>query len=245
MTPIIGICAAFERARWGFWDQPAAIVSSTYLNKIERAGGVAIGLIPGALSAEAPELILSRIDGLLLIGGVDLDPASYGALRTDRTETTVPQRDAFELSLAKAALEADIPVLGICRGMQILNVATGGTLHQHLLDAGFDEHRPSPGRLDDATFHDIEVQSGTHAAKLAGGGRQTINSHHHQGVDKLGEGAVVSARSVPDGLPEALEWPSRQYALGVQWHPEASELEHAFTDFVDAASHITRRRQTA
>lgn len=245
MTPVIGVCAAFERARWSFWDQPAAIVSSTYLNKINHAGGLAIGLIPGPDVTESPELLLRRIDGLLLIGGADLEPASYGAPRTERTEATVPTRDAFELALARAALEADIPVLGICRGMQILNVATGGTLHQHLLDVGFGEHRPSPGRLDDATFHDVEVDVDTYAASMTGSGLQVINSHHHQGVDKLGAGAVVTARSVPDGLPEALEWPTRRYALGVQWHPEAIELEHALTDFVHAAAHTARRDQPA
>lgn len=231
---IIGVCAAFETASWGFWSQEAAIVPATYLGKIHAAGGVPLGLIPDARVVEQPGLVLDRIDGLLLIGGVDVVPASYGAASDTRTEATEPRRDAFELALARAALQRDVPVLGICRGMQILNVATGGTLHQHLPDAGFCEHRRSPGRLDHATFHDVEVDSGTHAASLAGGGVQTVNSHHHQGVDVLGEGAVVTARSIPDLLPEAIEWPGHRYALGVQWHPEVAELQHALTDFVSA-----------
>lgn len=240
-TPVIGVCAAFEQARWGYWHQEAAIVPATYLAKLHAAGGVPLGLIPDARVTGSPELLVDRIDGLLLIGGVDLEPAAYGAERTGRTEQTEPRRDSFELALAGAALRRDLPVLGICRGLQLLNVATGGTLHQHLPDSGFGEHRPSPGRLDSATFHEVEVGCDTLAARLAGSGVQTVNSHHHQGVDALGDGAVVSAWSLPDRLPEAVEWPSHRYALGVQWHPEAAELDHAFTDFVSAAAHRTRK----
>jgi putative glutamine amidotransferase len=235
--PIIGVCAAFEEARWGFWSQEAAIVPSTYLDKIRAAGGLALGLIPDPHATENPEMIIDRIDGLMVIGGVDVEPATYGADKTSRTEATEPRRDHFELSLTRAALQQDKPILGVCRGMQVLNVATGGTLHQHLLDAGFAEHRRSPGRLDSATFHEIDVDPGTHAASLSGSGVQVVNSHHHQGVDRLGAGAVISARSLPDRLPEALEWPAHRYVLGVQWHPEAIELQHALTDFVSSAAH--------
>ena len=219
--PIIGICAAYETAAWSFWKQPAAIVSSTYINKVCDAGGLGIGLIPHPAVLSYPWLILNRIDGLLLIGGADLEPSSYGRQRTERTEATAPDRDAFELALAQAALAADLPVLGICRGLQILNVAAGGTLHQHLLDEGYAQHRPSPGRLDHQTFHDIDVNPGTLAAHMTGAGVSRVNSHHHQGISTVGQGAVVTARSLPDGLPEALEWPQSRYALGVQWHPEA------------------------
>lgn len=235
--PIIGICAAFEIAQWGFWKQEAAIIPSTYLNKIRSAGGMPIGLIPDERAAQDPAMLIDRLDGLLLIGGVDVEPEFYGEAKSERTEATEPRRDRFELSLVRMAMEQDIPILGVCRGMQILNVAMGGTLHQHLADAGFAEHRRSPGRLDSATFHEIEVQSGTHVASLSGSGVQTVNSHHHQGVDRLGKGAVVTARSLPDQLPEALEWPDRRYVLGVQWHPEAIELEHALTDFVNNAAY--------
>jgi putative glutamine amidotransferase len=233
---VIGVCAAFEQARWGFWHQEAAIVPGTYLAKLHAAGAVPLGLIPDVRAGARADLLLDRLDGLLLIGGVDVEPAAYGAERTDRTEQTEPGRDAFELALARAALHRDLPVLGICRGLQVLNVATGGTLHQHLPDSGFAEHRPAPGRLDSETFHTVEVDSGTLAAGLAGAGVQVVNSHHHQGVATLGDGAVATARSLPDGVPEAVEWPAQRYALGVQWHPEAAELTHALTDFVAAAA---------
>lgn len=238
--PVIGVCAAFEAAQWGFWHQQAALIPSTYLDKIQAAGGMAIGLLPDQSGVDRPSPLVDRIDGLLLIGGVDVEPASYGALRAERTEATEPLRDAFELALVREAMRRDIPVLGVCRGMQILNVAMGGTLHQHLPDAGFADHRRSPGRLDHETFHDVEVDCDTHAAALSGSGVQVVNSHHHQGVDVLGEGAVVTARSVPDGLPEALEWPGSRYVLGVQWHPEAVELEHALTHFVSTTTQTTR-----
>jgi len=236
-APVIGVCSAFETASWGFWSQQAAIVPATYLAKVHAAGGVPLGLIPDTRAIESPELFIDRIDGLLLIGGVDVEPASYGATDNGRTEATEPLRDEFELVLAREAIRRDIPVLGVCRGMQILNVAAGGTLHQHLIDAGYAEHRPSPGRLDHETFHEVEVDCGTHAAMLCGSGVQIVNSHHHQGVDRLGKGAVVTARSLPDNLPEAIEWPGQRYALGVQWHPEAAELQHALTDFVNSAAH--------
>lgn len=237
-TPIIGICAALESARWGFWHQRAAIVPGTYLDKVHAAGAVAIGLLPGERSVDEADALVDRIDGLLLLGGVDVAPESFGQQPTERTEVTEPLRDTFEISLVRAALIRDLPVLGVCRGLQVLNVAMGGTLHQHLPDAGYGEHRRNPGRLDSTTFHEVEVEPASHAATMTGSGRQFVNSHHHQGVERIGDGAIVTARSLPDGLPEALEWPERRYVLGVQWHPEATELEHAFNDFIDHASRI-------
>jgi putative glutamine amidotransferase len=231
--PVIGICAAAEVARWSFWEQHASIVASTYTERVQAAGAIPVALLPDARVAAAPRLVLERIDALLLIGGADLDPSTYGAARSELTERTYLERDRFEIALAHAALDADVPVLGICRGVQILNVARGGTLHQDLAAAGFEEHRPSQGRLD--VLHEVVVEPGTLAARLAGDGVVRVNSHHHQGIGELGEGALVSARS-PDGLPEALEWPECRYALGVQWHPEAAALNHSFEDLVAAAA---------
>ncbi|GAA2620056.1 gamma-glutamyl-gamma-aminobutyrate hydrolase family protein [Dactylosporangium fulvum] len=234
--PVIGICAAYERAAWAFWDQPAAIVAGTYVDKVRAAGGVPVALIPDPRVADDPGLLLGRVDGLLLVGGADIDPPAYGARRSPRTEATVPLRDRSEIALASAALAADLPVLGICRGLQILNVATGGTLHQHLPDEGFAEHRAAPGRLDGPAMHPVATAPGSLAEALAGPGVQSVNSHHHQGIARIGTGAVVTAWSLPDKLPEALEWPAHRYALGVQWHPEAVCLAHTFAGLVRAAA---------
>jgi putative glutamine amidotransferase len=233
--PVIGVCAAWERAAWSFWDQPAAVVAGTYLGAVQRAGGTPVVLAPEPLEDDAQiESYGAWLDGLLLIGGADLDPASYGQPATERTESTVPMRDAFELALSRAAFAWDLPVLGICRGLQIFNVSTGGTLHQHVTDAGFAEHRPMPGSLGEPTFHTVEVEPGS--ALAADRRRITVNSHHHQGIDRVGEGGRVVARSVPDQLVEAVQWPQLRYALGVQWHPEALELDTTIADLVAAAA---------
>lgn len=239
--PLIGICAARERAAWSFWDQDAALVAGTYLDAVRRGGGLPVLLAPEALSAVEADALTGRVDGLLLIGGADLDPACYGQERTSRTEATYLRRDEFELALARAAFAADLPVLGICRGLQILNVATGGSLHQHLGDAGFGEHRPLPGSLGEETFHEVELEPGSLLARAAGAVRETVNSHHHQGIDAVGEGGRVVARSLPDGVVEGIEWPHLDHALGVQWHPEAMELDATVADLVAAA----RRRAAA
>jgi putative glutamine amidotransferase len=133
----------------------------------------------------------------------------------------VPERDEAELALARRAIERDLPVLGICRGMQLINVALGGTLHQHLPDlVGHGEHRRNPGSFD-GSEHDVRLEAGSLAARVIGDELHCTKSHHHQGVDRLGEGLVVSGRSVLDDLPEALEAPESTFVLGVQWHPEA------------------------
>ena len=234
--PLVGICAAWDRAAWSFWDQEAALVAGTYLDAVRRAGGLPVALAPEELSPADVEALCSRIDGLLLIGGADLDPASFGGIPTDRTELTTPLRDAFELSLARAALVDDLPVLGICRGLQILNAATGGTLHHHLLDADFAEHRPLPGSLGEQTYHLVEVEPRSLLAEVDEPGPLTVNSHHHQGVDRVGEGGRVIARSLPDGAIEAVEWSASRFALGVQWHPEALELDTTIAALVGAAA---------
>jgi putative glutamine amidotransferase len=230
--PAIGICAAWDRAAWSFWHQDAALVAGTYLDCVRRAGGLPILLAPEPLSASDVEALIGRVDALLLIGGADLDPASYGQAATARTEATYPLRDEFELALVRAAFAADLPVLGICRGLQIMNAATGGTLHQHLTDAGFAEHRALPGSLGEPTMHGLAVEPGTSPAAPV---PDTVNSHHHQGIDRVGEGGQVVARSVPDGLVEALQWPERRYALGVQWHPEAMQMDATIAGLVAAA----------
>lgn len=233
--PVIGICAARERAAWSFWDQDAALVAGTYLGAVRHGGGLPVGLAPEALSAADVESLIGRVDGLLLIGGADLDPACYGQKRSAKTEATYRERDEFELALVRAAFAADLPVLGVCRGLQILNVATGGDLHQHLGDNGFDEHRRAPGSLGEDTHHEVEIEPGSLLARVTGTVRETVNSHHHQGIAAVGEGGRVVARSLPDGVVEAIEWPRLRHALGVQWHPEALELDRTVAALVAAA----------
>ncbi|HEY7623293.1 MAG TPA: gamma-glutamyl-gamma-aminobutyrate hydrolase family protein, partial [Solirubrobacteraceae bacterium] len=147
--PVIGICTALERARWSVWDQQAYLLPRSYIDTVQREGGMAVMLPPDDAVQRDPDDVLDLIDGLILAGGADLDPATYGATPHPETRGTVPERDTFELVLARRALERDIPVLGVCRGMQLMNVAAGGTLLQHLPEShGHHEHRRTPGTFD-------------------------------------------------------------------------------------------------
>src|SRR6202050_4523012 len=169
--PVIGMCTALEQARWSVWEQPAALLGLGYIKAVQRAGGLAVMLPPDAGAAEDPEQILDLIDGLLLAGGADIDPAAYGQQAGPYTIDTVPERDAFEIALARAAIERDMPVLGICRGMQLINVALGGTLLQSLPDHfDHEEHRRVIGSFD-GSEHEVDVAGGTPAWRGGGGGR--------------------------------------------------------------------------
>jgi putative glutamine amidotransferase len=233
-APIIGICAALETASWGLWTQQAAVLPEDYVKKVQDAGGIPVGLIPDPAAAKDPGILLDRIDGLLLIGGTDVHPGTYGQRVSAHLEAPTPLRDDFELALARAAFARDFPTLGICRGLQIMNVARGGTLHQDLDERGFTGHRARRGSLGEDTYHAIHVQPATLAARAAGSGARQVNSHHHQGVDLVAEGASVTARAVADDLPEALEWPALRFALGVQWHPEAMPIDNTVGALVNA-----------
>lgn len=236
MRPVIGVCGVPGIASWGFWTQPAVLAAETYLAAVRDAGGLAI-IVPPTATAEADaRRLLPMVDGVLLVGGSDVSPRFYGRPASERTEETDHRRDEFELHVASLALRSDLPVLGICRGLQILNVATGGTLHQHLLDEEFAEHRPAPGRLDASSAHGIEVESRSLLGDLGLAGLREVNSHHHQGVAELGRGGRVIARSVPDGVVEAVEWTGPRFALGVQWHPEDPATSELFTGLIRAAA---------
>jgi putative glutamine amidotransferase len=241
--PVIGLCTAFERARWSVWDQSAVLLPSNYIDAVQRAGGFAVMLPPDPRLAEDPHEALELIDGLLLAGGADIDPATYGQPAHAETLDVVPERDAFEIALTRAAIERDLPVLGICRGMQLINVALGGTLHQHLPEhVGHEQHRRVIGSFDGAD-HEVELSPGTLAMRVIDAPTHATKSHHHQGVDRVGEGLRVSAISAVDGLAEAIELPDRTFVLGVQWHPEADAMSPVIGGLVQAAGErIARAR---
>jgi putative glutamine amidotransferase len=214
--PVIGLCTAVEKARWTHWDQEAALLPWSYVDHVQRAGGLAVLLPP---DAGDPDDTLELIDGLMLCGGADIGDA--------------PQRDAYELALAARALERDVPVLGVCRGMQVMNVARGGTLIEHLPDAlGHEDHREALGAFGD---HDVRLEGGSLAERVVRDGLHTTKSHHHQGVDRLGEGLRVTGWATVDDLPEAIEDPTKRFALGVQWHPEADQASPVIAGLVEAA----------
>jgi putative glutamine amidotransferase len=233
--PTIGICTPLERARWGAWDLDAFLVPRNYVDAVRRAGGLVLLLAPDPEVADDPDEILDLVDALMLVGGADLDPASYGAERHPETIGCVPERDVFEIALVRRALERDLPLLGICRGMQVINVARGGTLHQHVPDVvGHDHHRRVLGSFD-GNDHDVRLQPGSLAARAAREELHATKSHHHQAVDRVGEGLVVTGWAEIDELPEALELPGNRFALGVQWHPEADEASRLIAALVEEA----------
>ncbi len=233
--PAIGICTSLERARWSVWDQRAALLPFGYITAIQRGGGLALMLPPDEALLEDPDDVLDRVDGLILAGGADIDPSAYGSEPHPMTHSTVPERDRCEIALARRAIERDLPVLGICRGMQLINVALGGTLIQHVPDlVGHEDHRRHPGSFEDSD-HEVRLDSGSLAQRAAGEEQHNTKSHHHQALDRLGEGLVVTGFSERDGLPEAVEVPDRRFVLGVQWHPEADERSRIVATLVQHA----------
>ena len=229
MRPIIGITTYSEPASWGVWhDIDAALVPNAYVDAVTLAGGRAVLLPPDGTDAG----VLDVLDGLVLAGGADLGPGLYGAEPEPLTDTR-PDRDAGEMLLARAALDADLPVLGVCRGMQLLVVAAGGRLHQHLPDVlGHEKHRPAPGVYGSQPARFAE---GSRIAALMGDD-VGIHCYHHQGVADAGS-LTVTGRA-DDGLPEAVEDPDRRFVLGVQWHPELVRDRRLFGALVSATGKV-------
>jgi putative glutamine amidotransferase len=233
---LIGVCTALEQARFGVWDGiDAVLLDRQYVDAVQRAGGVALMLPPDPGVTADPDRVLDLLDGLILAGGRDVDPATYGAERHRLTDEPRTERDAFEIALARRAMERDIPVLGICRGMQVMNVARGGTLVQDLPEhVGHDQHRRSLGTFE-GNDHPVRLGEESLAAAAAGEVRHGTLSHHHQGIDRLGDGLKVSGWSDGDDVPEAIEDPGLRFALGVQWHPEADPGSPIVAALVEAA----------
>ncbi len=228
IRPVIGITTYVTQAQWGNWDVEAALVPAAYVKAVERAGGRPV-LIPPSQDGIAETL--DAVDGLLFSGGSDLDPDLYEQEPHNETVGVVRERDRAELALLEAALARDMPVLAVCRGSQVLNVARGGDLVQHLPDVvGDEKHKHTPGTFAD---HDVTLEDGTRLAALLGE-RAPVKSHHHQGFGRVGDGLRVAAYA-EDGTIEAVEDPSHRFALGVLWHPEAGEDMKLFEELVRQA----------
>lgn len=221
--PLIGISTYLERTRFGHWDVEAAVLYRGYLDCVVKAGGNPVMLPPvGTWTAES----IAFLDGLVIAGGADIDPAAYGADKHEMTGEPRRDRDDAEFALVEAALKLDLPVLGVCRGMQVLNVALGGTLHQHI-----EGHNPAPGVFEHTT---IEVVGDSRLHDVLGDAT-TVQCHHHQSLDRVADGLRVTAEA-PDGTVEAVELEGAPFVVGVQSHPEQdTEDLRLFEALVEAA----------
>ncbi|MGO8959270.1 MAG: gamma-glutamyl-gamma-aminobutyrate hydrolase family protein [Streptosporangiaceae bacterium] len=227
--PVIGISCYAQQARWGSWDLPATLLPQRYVDMVTRAGGLPVLLPP----VEGVARLLSRLDGLILSGGGDVDPARYGAARSPACGPANPARDEAELELCRQALATGLPLLGICRGLQVINVALGGTLHQHLPDlVGHDGHSPDVGGYG---THKVSVAPASQLSGVLGRTEAAVPTRHHQAVDRFGTGLVATAWS-DDGTIEAAEFQTADsFMLAVQWHPEADDDPSLFTSLVEAS----------
>lgn len=237
--PIIGLTTYLDRAQTGVWDVRAGLLPAQYIEAITAAGGIAVLLPPQPVSPQIAAHVLDGVAGLVITGGRDLDPAGYGQAPHAETDRPDPARDSWEFALLDEALRRGLPVLGICRGAQVLNVALGGTLHQHLPDVlGNARHRAGNGVF---TPMPVRTVAGTRLAELVGETCQ-VQCYHHQAIAEVGENLVVSARD-DDGAIEAIELPGESFVLAVQWHPEESlDDPRLFTAIVGAAERYAVQR---
>jgi putative glutamine amidotransferase len=236
MRPLIGITSYAEDVRWGVWTEEAALIPLSYVRAVDHAGGRPLVVPP---SEDGLDETLGVLDGLILSGGGDLDPALYGADAHPETDAPRPERDHAELRLLEAALERDMPVLAVCRGSQLLNVALGGDLVQHLPEqVGHEQHKHQPGQFSD---HEVRLDPASRVGTLLGE-HAPVKSHHHQGYGRLGNG-LREAGWADDGTVEALEAPEKRFAVGVLWHPEEGEDFALFRALVDEARAFREARR--
>jgi putative glutamine amidotransferase len=235
--PVVGITTYIEPARWGAWELEAALIPYAYVQAVERAGARAL-LVPP--SDDGVEETLDALDGLLFSGGNDLDPETYGASAHPETNGLRPERDRGELALLEAALARDMPVLAVCRGFELLNVARGGDIVQHLPDVvGDAKHREVTGVFSE---HSVRIEDDSKLGAVLGDSAAPVKSHHHQGVGTIGEGLREVAWA-DDGTVEGLEDPAQRFAVGVLWHPEAGEDMKLFEALVAEARAYREERR--
>jgi putative glutamine amidotransferase len=238
MRPIVGITSYAEEVTWGAWVEPSAVVPLAYVRAVEHAGGRPLVVPP---SEDGIEETLGVLDGIVFSGGSDLHPELYDADPHPETTDVREERDRAELALLSAALERDMPVLAVCRGSQVLNVARGGDLVQHLPEiVGHERHKHKPGEFSD---HEVRLDVETRVGGLLGE-RAPVKSHHHQGFGRIGEG-LRQVGWADDGTVEALEDPSKRFVVGVLWHPEEGEDLALFEALVEQARSYKRERPAA
>lgn len=235
--PVIGVSTYRERSRFGVWDVPADVLAASYADSVCRAGGMPVLLPPATADPDAAAAAVSRLDALIVAGGADVDPSTYGREPGRHTTTLRHDRDRWELALFDAAQPTGIPVLGICRGMQVMAVHAGGTLEQHLPDV-VSHNGHSPGGDVYGTIA-VDVAPGSLLHGLIGA-QVTVQCHHHQSVDS--HPGLDSVACAADGTIEAIERPGDRFWLGVQWHPEVSDDIGLFTGIVDAARQFAAAR---
>jgi putative glutamine amidotransferase len=242
--PLIAVPAYPVKAgRVQGWEKPGVAAPTPYVEALQRAGALEAILMPVAIDDTDAAAVLERFDGLLLMGGGDLHPEEYGQERRDEIYGVIPHRDRFELALARAAVDRGVPTLAICRGHQVLNVALGGSLDQHITDRDGVLAHGKPGVPGGSTVHDIDIEPGSRLAEAMGVTQASCSSHHHQAVESTGEGLRVSARA-PDGVIEGIELEGDAWIVGAQWHPEDTAADdpaqqRLFDAFVRQAGAIT------